>query len=121
MSPSLSSQSLPQPILFLVSPQDTGPPDSITDAGYLAKHLTLSEQDVLVCVSGDGVIHQVLNGFTEREDALAALRLPIAPIPTGSGNALNVNLVGPKKATDLALAALGVIKGALNAARSSLS
>lgn len=65
----------------------------------------------LVPIAGDGVIHETLNGFASRVDALEALLLPISPIPAGSGNALAVNLFGPKSISDLGLAALNVIKG----------
>ena len=62
-------------------------------------------------MSGDGVVHEILNGLASREDALDALKMPIAPIPAGSGNALCVNLLGNKKLDDYAWATLGVIKG----------
>lgn len=77
----------------------------------IAQTIALDSQDVLVCVSGDGIIHELLNGLASRPDALAALRIPISPIPAGSGNALSVNLNGPAKATDYAWAALAAIKG----------
>ena len=47
-----------------------------------------------VTVSGDGLIHEVLNGLFERVDWREALaRLPIGVIPGGSGNALSRTLV----------------------------
>lgn len=42
--------------------------------------LTLS---VIACVGGDGTFYEVLNGLANRPDAKKALRIPLAPIPTG--------------------------------------
>ncbi len=69
--------------------------------------------DAIVCVSGDGMVHEVLNGLASRpDDAKHTLdNLPVAPIPTGSGNATSVCLLGPKQGFNLALACLSVIKG----------
>lgn len=86
----------------------------------IAQSLALDSQDVLVCVSGDGIVHELLNGLASRPDALAALRIPISPIPAGSGNALSVNLSGPAKATDYAWAALAAIKGEFGPVRREL-
>jgi sphingosine kinase len=54
---------------------------------------------------------ELINGLASRPDALSALRMPIAPIPAGSGNALSVNIMGPEKVIDVAYAALNAIKG----------
>jgi sphingosine kinase len=67
--------------------------------------------DAIVCVSGDGMVHEVLNGLATREDAHEAMKIPVAPIPAGSGNAVAVNLLGPAQGFNLALACLNVIKG----------
>lgn len=48
----------------------------------------------MVTVSGDGLVHEVLNGFAEHADPLRALSIPVAPIPTGSGNGLSLNILG---------------------------
>ena len=62
--------------------------------GYdLAKHLPL-EFDAIVTLSGDGLIHEVINGFAHHEQPDKAFAIPIAPIPTGSGNGLSLNLLG---------------------------
>lgn len=53
----------------------------------------------------------MLNGLGSRPDARRALRIPIAPIPTGSANACNINLMGIKDTFNLPLAALNAIKG----------
>lgn len=89
----------------------TGPAKSAENAATLAASINLADYDVIVPVSGDGVVHEILNGLASREDALEALKMPLAPIPAGSGNALCVNLLGNKKVNDYAYAALGCIKG----------
>lgn len=66
---------------------------------------------VIATASGDGLIFEALNGLGSREDARRALRIPIAPIPTGSANACNINLMGIKDTFNLPLAALNAIKG----------
>lgn len=52
------------------------------------------EYDALVSVSGDGLIHEVMNGFAQHPQSAEAFRIPIAPIPTGSGNGTSLNLLG---------------------------
>ncbi|ORY92827.1 ATP-NAD kinase-like domain-containing protein [Leucosporidium creatinivorum] len=91
--------------------QHTGPAESPNNATTLASEIDLGAWDALVPISGDGIINELLNGLASRPDALKALRMPIAPLPGGSGNALSVNLLGPEGVDDLALAVLGVIKG----------
>lgn len=59
----------------------------------IAKALDLN-YDAIVTVSGDGLIHEVMNGFANHEDPRTAFDTPIGPIPTGSGNALALNLLG---------------------------
>ncbi|KAF5381091.1 hypothetical protein D9615_003996 [Tricholomella constricta] len=76
----------------------------------IAKDLSL-DYDVVVTVSGDGLIHEVMNGFANHENPRKAFSIPIAPIPTGSGNGLALNLLGPERGFDVAEAALNVIKG----------
>ena len=60
----------------------------------ICRELPLGKYDAVVAVSGDGLIHEVLNGFAQHQDPIRALRIPIAPIPTGSGNGLSLNLLG---------------------------
>ncbi|KAI5479863.1 hypothetical protein MNV49_002421 [Pseudohyphozyma bogoriensis] len=95
----------------IVERTDTGPINSPLNARNIARNLDLKAQDAVVALSGDGIIHELINGFAERPDALAALRTPLIPIPTGSGNALSVNLLGRERATDFAWAALAAVKG----------
>ncbi|KAF7366814.1 DAGKc domain-containing protein [Mycena sanguinolenta] len=91
--------------------QYTGPVSSPTNAANIARNVDLTAYDALVPVSGDGIVNELINGLTSRPDALSALRIPIAPIPAGSGNALSVNIMGPDKVLDVAYGALNAIKG----------
>lgn len=90
---------------------DTGPEGSKMNGRTIARELGVEDQDAIVLISGDGVVHEVLNGLASRPDALKALRIPVVPIPAGSGNALCVNLVGRKRVLDFAYCALLAIKG----------
>ncbi|UZJ56520.1 hypothetical protein CBS101457_005840 [Exobasidium rhododendri] len=78
----------------------------------IARSMSLKDGfDAIVCVSGDGMLHEVLNGLAQRKDAIEALKIPVAPIPTGSGNAVALNLLGVEQGFNLALACLNLIKG----------
>ncbi|KAJ7734767.1 ATP-NAD kinase-like domain-containing protein [Mycena maculata] len=95
----------------IVHVQYTGPVSSPTNAAAIARNIDLAAYDALVPVSGDGIVNELINGLASRPDAASALRMPIAPIPAGSGNALSVNIMGPAKVLDVAYATLNAIKG----------
>lgn len=57
-------------------------------AGELAGELDLERFDALACVSGDGLLHEAVNGLAARPDAAGALQLPLAVVPAGSANGL---------------------------------
>ncbi|KAI6128270.1 ATP-NAD kinase-like domain-containing protein [Pisolithus croceorrhizus] len=76
----------------------------------IAQELSL-DIDALVVVSGDGLIHEVLNGFSKHTQPDKAFCIPIAPIPAGSGNGLSLNLLGLQDGLDPRAAALNVLKG----------
>ncbi|EGN95964.1 hypothetical protein SERLA73DRAFT_185417 [Serpula lacrymans var. lacrymans S7.3] len=82
----------------------------INHACEIAQELKL-KYDAVVTVSGDGLIHEVLNGFAQHEQPGKAFAIPIAPIPAGSGNALSLNLLGIEDGLDSLAAALNVLKG----------
>ncbi|KAH9981169.1 ATP-NAD kinase-like domain-containing protein, partial [Lactifluus volemus] len=77
----------------------------------IASEISPDEIDAVVSVSGDGILHELINGFAQHKEPLKAFRIPIAPIPAGSGNGTCLNLVGVKDGQDVAAAALNVIKG----------
>lgn len=78
----------------------------------IAESFSLDDKyDAIVCVSGDGMLHEVLNGLAKRKDAESALQIPLVPIPAGSGNAVALNLLYIEQGFNLALASLNAIKG----------
>ncbi|KAI8064620.1 ATP-NAD kinase-like domain-containing protein [Gongronella butleri] len=78
----------------------------------IAKELDINEFDAIVTVSGDGVVHEVINGLLQRPDAREAVRkLPIGIIPGGTGNAMSICLLGEKAGFDPVATALQVVKG----------
>ncbi|KAF9437759.1 sphinganine kinase lcb4 [Entomortierella beljakovae] len=80
-------------------------------AKEIAKDLDIRAYDAVVSVSGDGVLHEIINGFMERSDAAVAHKLPLGAIPGGSGNALSFSLLGEDHGSHVANAVLGIIKG----------
>ncbi|KAI1315561.1 hypothetical protein EDD11_000634 [Mortierella claussenii] len=54
----------------------------------IAHNVPLEDVDTLVVVSGDGVLHEIINGLLSRPNWDQARRLPIAIIPAGSANAI---------------------------------
>ncbi|KZP19451.1 hypothetical protein FIBSPDRAFT_827966 [Athelia psychrophila] len=67
--------------------------------------------DALVVVSGDGLMHEVMNGFAQHPQSARAFELPVALVPGGSANATSLNILGTKDGVDCAAAALNAIKG----------
>jgi len=58
----------------------------------IAHKVDLKQVDTLVVVSGDGVLHEIINGLLTRADWDQARRLPISIIPAGSGNAIATSI-----------------------------
>ncbi|KAF7976705.1 hypothetical protein HWV62_5867 [Athelia sp. TMB] len=77
----------------------------------IAAALPVAEYDALVVVSGDGLIHEVMNGFAAHPESDKAFALPVAHVPGGSANATSLNILGTKDGFDAAAAALNAIKG----------
>ncbi|KAK3839794.1 MAG: ATP-NAD kinase-like domain-containing protein [Linnemannia gamsii] len=73
----------------------------------IANKLDLNKVDSLVVVSGDGVLHEVINGLLSRPDWDQARKTSIGIIPAGSGNAIGTSIgtISPIVAT------LAVIRG----------
>ncbi|KAF9355758.1 sphinganine kinase lcb4 [Mortierella sp. NVP85] len=80
-------------------------------AKEIARDIDIRAFDAIVSVSGDGVLHEVINGLMERPDAVVAHKLPVGPIPGGSGNALSFSLLGEDHGSHVGNAVLGIIKG----------
>ncbi|KAK8953691.1 Sphingosine kinase 2 [Platanthera guangdongensis] len=62
-------------------------------AQELSNKLDLLKYDGIVCVSGDGVLVEVLNGLLQREDWATAIKVPLGIIPAGTGNGLAKSLL----------------------------
>ncbi|KAK7886052.1 hypothetical protein WMY93_025673 [Mugilogobius chulae] len=57
-------------------------------ARELIREISLPEWDGIIIVSGDGLLHEVINGLMERPDWEQAIKIPVGILPCGSGNAL---------------------------------
>ncbi|RIA85878.1 ATP-NAD kinase-like domain-containing protein [Glomus cerebriforme] len=79
-------------------------------AKEIANKLDLKSYDAIVSVSGDGIIHEIINGLLSRNDA-AEIDIPIGVIPAGTGNALSICLLGNDHGISVPHAALNIIKG----------
>ena len=67
-----------------------------------------NKYDVIVCISGDGLLYEVINGLASRADWIDVLRTTsIATIPSGTGNGLARSL----GLTDPLLAAVNALHG----------
>ncbi|RCH89235.1 sphinganine kinase lcb4, partial [Rhizopus stolonifer] len=78
----------------------------------IAKELDIEAYDAVVTVSGDGVVHEVINGFLSRADGQSVMkRLPLGIIPGGTSNSLIISILGEKRGFDPVYTALQVIKG----------
>ncbi|GJN90667.1 hypothetical protein Rhopal_003679-T1 [Rhodotorula paludigena] len=92
----------------------TGPPASPTNATALGQQHDPRAYDALVAFSGDGIVHELLNGLATHRaghGARALRETPIVHVPCGSGNALASSLYGPDKVGDPRWAALVALKG----------
>ncbi|AOA64101.1 Sphingoid long-chain base kinase [Komagataella phaffii CBS 7435] len=64
--------------------------------------------DTIVCASGDGIPHEVINGLYQRDDRAECFEhLTVTQIPCGSGNAMSLSCLDTN---DPAEAALSVLK-----------
>ncbi|MBW0506001.1 hypothetical protein O181_045716 [Austropuccinia psidii MF-1] len=81
-------------------------------AAQIAQEINIHDFNVVACISGDGLLHEFLNGLGRRPDAGHALKkLSLASIPAGTGNALATNHLGPKDYHRTCLATLNLLKG----------
>jgi sphingosine kinase len=79
-------------------------------AGELVREdRTIASWDAVVCCSGDGLPHEVINGLASRNDTRQTIgTVPIVQLPGGSANAMCLNMLGT---TSMSHAALSIIKG----------
>lgn len=87
-----------------------------TSAGHARKLASTVDfalcPDGIICVGGDGIVNEVLNGLLSRGDQKEAVSKPIGIIPAGSDNSLVWTVLG---ARDPISAAITIIKGGLTA------
>ena len=62
-------------------------------ATEIARELDVNDYDIIVCCSGDGIPHEVINGFYLRPDKglLTFNKIAVTQLPCGSGNALSLS------------------------------
>ncbi|KAI0035091.1 ATP-NAD kinase-like domain-containing protein [Vararia minispora EC-137] len=80
-------------------------------AKKVGAELDIDAFDAILSVSGDGIVHELYNGMAEHKYPRKAFRMPIAPIPAGSGNGLSLNLLGLKDGQNIVAATVNAIKG----------
>ncbi|RCK63866.1 Sphingoid long chain base kinase 4 [Candida viswanathii] len=70
-------------------------------ATQVARDLDVDLYDIIVCCSGDGIPHEVINGFYSRPDkgVLAFNKVAVTQLPCGSGNALSLSTHGTGNAS----------------------
>ncbi|XP_065868751.1 sphingoid long-chain bases kinase 1 [Euphorbia lathyris] len=68
--------------------------------------------DGIICVGGDGIINEVLNGLLSRDNQKEGISIPIGIIPAGSDNSLVWTVLGVR---DPISAAIAIVKGGLTA------
>ncbi|KAK2635132.1 hypothetical protein Ddye_029924 [Dipteronia dyeriana] len=87
-----------------------------TSAGHaknMASTVDISScPDGIICVGGDGIINEVLNGLLSRDNQKEGISIPIGIIPAGSDNSLVWTVLGVR---DPISAALAIVKGGLTA------
>ncbi|XP_012463741.1 sphingoid long-chain bases kinase 1 isoform X1 [Gossypium raimondii] len=87
-----------------------------TSAGHakkLASTVDISTcPDGIICVGGDGIINEVLNGLLSRDNQKEGISIPIGIIPAGSDNSLIWTVLGVR---DPVSAAISIVKGGLTA------
>ncbi|VVB13712.1 unnamed protein product [Arabis nemorensis] len=80
-------------------------------AKELASTVDISScSDGIICVGGDGIINEVLNGLLSRSSLKEGISIPIGIIPAGSDNSLVWTVLGVR---DPISAAISIVKGGL--------
>ncbi|KAK3165635.1 hypothetical protein QOZ80_1AG0035840 [Eleusine coracana subsp. coracana] len=81
-------------------------------AREVASSLDLAEYDGIVCVSGDGVLVEVVNGILQRSDWEEAIKMPIGVVPAGTGNGMAKSLLHAARETySVGNAVFAIIRG----------
>ncbi|XP_054777698.1 sphingosine kinase 1-like isoform X5 [Prosopis cineraria] len=81
-------------------------------AKEVAHALDIPKYDGIICVSGDGILVEVINGLLERDDWETAVKIPIGVVPAGTGNGVAKSLLDSVGDPCTAVnAALAIIRG----------
>ncbi|KAL6614371.1 hypothetical protein ACP70R_036641 [Stipagrostis hirtigluma subsp. patula] len=81
-------------------------------AREVASSLDLANYDGIVCVSGDGVLVEVVNGILQRTDWEEGIKMPIGVVPAGTGNGMAKSLLHAASETySVSNAVFAIIKG----------
>ncbi|GMG22317.1 unnamed protein product [Ambrosiozyma monospora] len=81
-------------------------------ASEIARELKITKYDIILCASGDGIPHEVINGLYLREDRAAAFsKLVVVQVPCGSGNAMSLSCLGVSGKQCQGWATLEILKG----------
>ncbi|PHT56019.1 hypothetical protein CQW23_04505 [Capsicum baccatum] len=81
-------------------------------AKEVAHSLDLLGYDGVLCVSGDGILVEVVNGLLEREDWSSAIKMPLGVIPAGTANGMAKSLLDSVGESCTAFnATLAIIRG----------
>ncbi|KAJ1291437.1 hypothetical protein BS78_02G315500 [Paspalum vaginatum] len=81
-------------------------------AQEIAYSLDLRKYDGIICVSGDGVLVEVVNGLLRREDWETAIKVPLGIIPAGTGNGMAQSLLhAAGEPFSISNAVLAIIRG----------
>ncbi|TKY59337.1 Sphingosine kinase 1 [Spatholobus suberectus] len=62
-------------------------------AKQVVQSIDLSKYDGIVCVSGDGILVEVVNGLLQRQDWNTAIKMPLGVVPAGTGNGMAKSLL----------------------------
>ncbi|OEL21999.1 Sphingosine kinase 2, partial [Dichanthelium oligosanthes] len=81
-------------------------------AREVASSLDFAKYDGIVCVSGDGVLVEVVNGILQRTDWEEAIKMPIGVVPAGTGNGMAKSLLHSANETcSISNSIFAIIKG----------
>ncbi|KAI3832924.1 hypothetical protein MKW98_025808 [Papaver atlanticum] len=74
--------------------------------------LDLTKYDGIVCVSGDGILVEVVNGLLQREDWASAIKMPLGIVSAGTGNGMVKSLLDEiDEPCSVSNAMLAIIRG----------
>ncbi|XP_072988577.1 sphingosine kinase 2-like isoform X2 [Typha latifolia] len=62
-------------------------------AQEIAYSMDVIKYDGIVCISGDGILVEVVNGLLRRGDWVTAIKVPLGIIPAGTGNGMAKSLL----------------------------